>query len=204
MNNIITNSFNIIHKIVPYLFNEINNKFLFNKIISKNYKNLNISSFEGKLSCGACCYVLHYYLKKHNINTKIMKSIVYDDEYKLDHCYLLYNNSVIIDPTYKQFYSSSINKIDPFSSHLFFELPFVFIGKHKDLNKLHNDLDSIHKKMLNKSLDIDILNFWKNPTDITHISDLEIVIKDSEYAKNKGKLFLNIHKNYDITHFQHT
>lgn len=77
------------------------------------------NTFEGKLSCGACCYMLHFHLKQMNIESKMMLKQIGRE----DHCYLLYNG-VVFDPTYRQFIDS--NK--------WFE-SFLYIGSVKEIER---------------------------------------------------------------------
>jgi len=79
----------------------------------------NIKTFEGKLACGACCYMLHYYLEERGLNTKMMIK----KRGREDHCFLLASD-FIIDPTYRQFIHPS--KWYP---------SFIFVGSHRVLEK---------------------------------------------------------------------
>ena len=72
---IVNNSYYFLNKYVPILQNQKNNKFLHNLKYSKNNE-LSKNTFEGYLNCGACCYLLSYYLETHNIKTKMKKTLL--------------------------------------------------------------------------------------------------------------------------------
>jgi len=77
---------------VPVLLGRTSTAFLHNGNIEKE-------NFEGRLACGATCYMLHYYLEEHfDITTQMMLK----KRGNLDHCFLAHGD-VIFDPTYRQF-----------------------------------------------------------------------------------------------------
>ena len=101
--NIVIRNYPILSMCVPIISGLPNDKILYNRYISNNWRNLNEKSFEGSLACGASCYLLHFVLQEEGIHTKMMyKSIGYG-KYLEDHCYLLYRDEIVIDPTYRQF-----------------------------------------------------------------------------------------------------
>ena len=191
MNNIKSialNSYSYLTKYVPIIMGDKT---------SRNIHNLNVikyesqKNFEGKLSCGACCYVLNNYLKDYNIVTSCKKSEIFIDEYLFDHCYLV-KDDIIIDPSYKQFFLD--NKTDDnIYTQSIFNLPFVFVGNYTDLCELYNNLNNIHYKVYSRNLDFSIKDFWNNSEDISNILDMDKVLIDRNYAKSKGKLFYNLH-----------
>ena len=176
---------------VPIILGEKNNIFLHKKHLSKNiiYNN---NTFEGKLACGACSYLLHYYLKHYNIDTKIMKKKNGYGKYVEDHCYLLHNN-IIIDPTYRQFFTDYITDENVYSNLLFNTLPFVFVGNittlnstYNTLNSTYNTLNNLHINTYNIELETKIDDFWINFC-YSNVLDIDNVIDNRDYTKNKGK-----------------
>ena len=56
-------------------------------------------TFEGRLACGACCYVMHYWLQREiGLRTKMMVTRIG----RRDHCFLT-DGELVIDPTHRQF-----------------------------------------------------------------------------------------------------
>jgi hypothetical protein len=191
--NIALRSYSFLSQYAPIISELPNKKNLYNRYISNNWKDLNEKSFEGRLACGASCYLLHYYLNNHEISTKLMlKSIGYG-KYLEDHCYLLYNNEVIIDPTYRQFFSPMIKENSSFSNFLFEKLPFVFVGSFENFHQYYDILNRQHKDSYNIELDVKMSDFWENAQESNEQMDAKNVIECRKYAKNKGKLFLQLH-----------
>tara|TARA_B110000208_G_scaffold12418_1_gene15268 strand:+ start:5541 stop:6143 length:603 start_codon:yes stop_codon:yes gene_type:complete len=151
------------------------------------------NTFEGKLYCGASCYLLSYYLKQHGITTRVFKSQVGRGRNKEDHVFLKLD-SYIIDPTYRQMFSTNYKINDNYINYLYNNLPFVFIGK--DINNIYNELDKVHYKTYKQKLCNENLVFWRNPVELHDFCDLELVLNDKEYAEKKGQIFYDIHKKY--------
>lgn len=164
----------------------------------KNFHNSNISkdltvkNFNGKLACGGSCYILHFILKSNNINTKMFKKKTYLDEYLHDHCYLMYKD-IIIDPTYRQFFDKSIIKPNNYSKYLFETLPYTFVGTQKELGDVYNKLNNLHFNTYDSKLDFTLDDFWIGAEDISSIIDVDSVLSDENYAKKKGKNFLDFY-----------
>ena len=190
---IINNSYFFLNKTVPILENYKSNSFLHDKIMIDKLGFVNKNTFVGKNNCGACCYLLDYYLKKYNIKTKLFLTKNGYGKYKNDHCFLLYKNKYIIDPTYRQFFNIGI-KYDKYKENLFLFNNFIFIGTFKDMENFNKKSNYLYKNLNNSDLDNDILENWINKKeDITYKLDSENLI-DKEYALQKGKSFYNLHK----------
>lgn len=195
---LINNSYKFINVAVPILESKKNNNFLHNDEMIKKIGNKSRRTFEGNNNCGACCYILDYYLKKHNIKTKLILTKNGNGKYKNDHCFLLYNNKYIIDPTYRQFFNVN-NKYNKYMINLFVNNSFVFVGTYKKLEKFFEKSNNIYENNYNYKLDNDLLNNWfLNSVDISYKLDGDKLL-DIDYAKNKGRYFTNLHyflKNY--------
>ena len=188
LNKIIYSSYNYLNRNIPLLFGNKNCLGHHNKELLK-YNNPSINTFEGKLSCGASCYLLSYYLKQHGITTRVFKSEIGRGRNKEDHVYLKLND-LIIDPTYRQMFDTNFNFNDIYVKHLYYKLPFVFIGK--DILDIYNELNKVHYKLYKYNLRRENLLFWNNSIELHNFSDLDLVLNDKEYAKNKGEIFYNI------------
>ena len=152
--------YEIINALVPHLIHEKNNLSLHNKVISKNGKYLSPNSFVGTMACSATCWVLHHMLKHKNIETKLMKKSIGSGDYYKDHCFLLYNNEVIIDPTYKQFFVENVREKNNYTNKLFNNYPFVFVGDISTFKTHYNVLNEEHKKIYKKNLETEVSDFW--------------------------------------------
>ena len=116
----------------------------------------------------------------------------YYGKYKNDHCFLLYDNKYIIDPTYRQFFNVD-NKYNKYKIHLFENSPFIFVGTYKRLEKFFIKSNNIYENHYNSELDNDLLDNWfLNSKDISDKLDADKLL-DIDYAKNKGKYFVNLH-----------
>lgn len=191
------NSYPFLSKYVPIISGLSNKKLLYNRFISNNWRDLNEKSFEGRLACGASCYLLHYVLRDKGIPTKMMyKSIGYG-KYLEDHCYLLYRDKIIIDPTYRQFFSQMINEKNDFSKLLFNKYPFVFVGNIQEFQNRYSYLNSLHNNTFNSFLEISVSDFWENTKESNALMDASEVLNDYNYAQEKGTIFLELHKKYN-------
>ena len=152
--------YKIINSLVPHLIHEKNNLSLHNKVISKNGKCLSPNSFVGTMACGATCWVLHHMLKHDNIETKLMKKSIGCGDYYQDHCFLLYNNTIIIDPTYKQFFVENVKQENNYTNKLFYDYPFVFVGDISTFKNHYSVLNEEHEKIYKKKLETDVSDFW--------------------------------------------
>jgi hypothetical protein len=188
LHKIIRNSYQDIVRYAPIILKEQNPDFLFIPNFNKN-----MNTFIGEYSCGGCCYILHHYLQKHNIYTKMMKKEIGFGDYFQDHCYLLKDN-MIIDPTYKQFFLNSNN---PEYINYIKKLPFIFIGTIEDLKNIYHNYNNFSLKINKYKLDFEINDFWKNPKDISNILDMNLVIKDYEYATIKGPMYQKLNLVYN-------
>jgi len=178
-------SYQFINKYVPILLYEKNNHFLHNQQQVKRNGKMSHNTFEGKLSCGASCFLLQYFLKQRNIHTELYYSKRGHGKYIEDHCFLLYND-YIIDPTYRQFFSENSDK---YSDYLFNQLPFVFIGKYSQLENIYNKLYKIDNNIDNN------LNFWKDSKILNREFYLEDILNDFDFAKSKGTCFETLYNN---------
>lgn len=198
---IINNSYKFINEAVTILEKKETNHFLHNNILI-NFNNIkNENTFIGKNYCGACCYVLDMYLKLHNIKSKLILTEINYGKYKEDHCYLLYKDKYIIDPTYKQFFDKYFysNNYNGYKKVLYNYNNFIYIGTYNKLLKKYNKLNELHKDVYGYFLDDDILDFWIenysnqiNYKDISHKLDCDKLL-NFEYANNKGSCFLDLH-----------
>lgn len=189
---LISNSYKFINRSLPILEIEKSNDFLHNKEIIKNIGNKSRRTFEGNNYCGACCYILDYYLKSHDIKTEMFLTKNGYGKYRNDHCFLLYDNKYIIDPTYRQFFNTNDN-FNKYKIELFVNSPFIFVGTEKRLEKYFIKSNRIYKKCNNKNLDDNLLNNWfLDKRDVTYKLDSEKLV-DIDYASSKGENFLNFH-----------
>lgn len=182
--------YNFLCKTVPIVYEESNDLFLHNKKRMEFY-NRSQNTFEGYMSCGGTTYLLHYYLLKNNINTKLgLKSFGYG-KYLEDHCFL-YSDNIIIDPTYRQIFRQNVNG-DSFYKNYLYNLPFIFVGTYDDLDIIYNDLDKFYYKEFNNPLEDNKLYFWKNFKDNSKKLDCPLVVDDIDYAISKGSIYYNLY-----------
>ena len=169
--------YKIINALVPHLIHEKNNLSLHNKVASKDGKYLSPNSFVGTMACGATCWVLHYMLKDKNIETKLIKKSIGSGDYYQDHCFLLYNNEIIIDPTYKQFFVENVREENSYTNKLFNDYPFVFVGDISTFKNHYNVLNEEHKKTYKKNLETEVSDFWIGYKDFSNNLKSKPIIK---------------------------
>jgi len=91
------------------------------------------------------------------------------------------------------FFTNYITDENVYSNLLFNTLPFIFVGNINRLNSTYNTLNNLHITTYNIELETKIDDFWINSCDISNVLDVDKVIDNIDYAKNKGKLFIDLH-----------
>ena len=205
LSRICERSYKFINMGAPILNNLTTDTPLHNKARLKVSKK-SITTFDGKLSCGAASYLLSYYLSKHHYYNTLMtttlakKDIYANKNFPIDHTYL-YHNYHIIDPTYKQMFLPNppdyidVDGDDEYHKFLFTELPFVFIGTFEELVSMHYELDRLHAQVYDGNRLPCVLDFWQMGVDRSRYSDCDKVLDDLSYAYKKGTPFVKLHIN---------
>jgi hypothetical protein len=158
--NILLNKKNI-NKILKsvIILNDNSTKYIFSNNIYESH-----TSWIGTNVCGESCFVTKYLLEKYNYKVQVYRNKDYITKLSNDHCFLIVNENIIIDPTYKQF----------------------LFNKNKIYNKdtfLINYFDNIDKIVLQ----LNISNkYWKKEQNITNKFDFnETLLKSNINFKNK-------------------
>jgi len=117
------------------------------------------NAYIGEKLCGEACFVVSRLLKPLNYDIKVK----YNSNYKIknidDHCFILINNSIYVDPTYKQFLKYNIKDNNKSINYLYNELDPFFIGKREDLMKIIDNSFVTNKK---------IIQYWDIHSDISN------------------------------------
>ena len=191
--NIIKTSYSFLNNSVRIIENKKDSIFLHNKKMLNFSKKMSENTFEGKKNCGACCYMLWYYLNKNNIKTSLIKSSFGHGRNIEDHCFLLYDD-YIIDPTYRQMFTINHgNCNDKYWEFLFNNNSFCFVGKYKHILDFSDKTNKIYKETYKKEFKNDNILFWKYGKDYNSILDFELLL-DRKYAEKKGNNFLKLNK----------
>ena len=194
LRTVLNKSYRLLNRGIPILNSQCpklhHNKFLLER------KEPSKRTFEGSLCCGASCYLLSWFLEKHDIKTSVRYSKHGYGDYLKDHVYLLYDD-IIIDPTYKQFFSPNISNETDYLNYLYNDFPFYFLGNYNNLEKMYVELNNKYKKSYNEELENNLF-FWKKSKEINNFCDLKRVENDFEYAKSKGKIYVNLYKLINI------
>ena len=173
------------------LLSPINNN-IYNKNIITKYGNTKYS-FQGHFHCGESIFMIKQILDKYNIKNIVYKSnkLQYiHNEYISDHCFILIDDELIVDLTYRQFI------IDPYihfdiNNNLFYKSIFLdksplFLGTKSNL---YSELFYINKEYINyynKNLINcnDILKFWNKDHNITYKFTLDYFKKNHSSLDN--------------------
>lgn len=161
----------------------------FDKVIKlscliNNYKNDNLfhnyyrlkygfkkgeDTYNGSYHCGVTSFVLGNLLKKEGFDIRMYLYQFGYGKYKEDHVFLKYND-LLIDTTYKQFFTSNKNNcISDYHNYLYCYLPPFFVGDREKLKKLFLDLELKSINNFNyQTFDNTILQNWKEQKDITY------------------------------------
>lgn len=125
------------------------------------------TTYEAKLNCGITTFILGNILRKF-IPIKLFKYYENYGEFVCDHVFLKYND-MIIDPSYRQFYTDNRNNaLNSYNDYLYNNLPPIFIGTFNELQIQHLMLESKNKKEFTKcSIDKDILYNFKSEDEVS-------------------------------------
>ena len=190
---IVNNGYHFVNDLLPILFYEVDNTFLHNKrqVEIQGVKSRN--TFEGTLACGASCYLMKYFLERHNISTKTMYSKWGYGKYLEDHCFLI-KDDYIIDPTYRQMFSNQSLETD---TYLFQELPWAFVGKYHELDDICDKFFHIDYKFSDNNM-----YFWRhfNEINISPLSDL--MEKDDVFSDDCFQTLYNEIKEKEKIYFK--
>ena len=93
----------------------------------------------GQLNCGITTFILGNILKKYIPIKMYLYEFSYG-KYKEDHVFLKYND-IIIDPTYRQFFTDNRNSgLSLYNNYLYEDIPPFFVGSYRDLEYMFNIL----------------------------------------------------------------
>ena len=142
----------------------------------------------GEFKCGVTCFILGNLLKQDGFDVKMY---LYEEgygKYKEDHVFLKYNN-LIIDPTYRQFFTNNINNgISNYNNYIYNILPPFFIGTQNELKSIYFYLIKNFPYETNFifSNKHELFKYWIEKKDITFkLHDYFNIIENKEYLINK-------------------
>lgn len=159
----IRDSFPIIQKCLPLIDNTYVNNFTMIK-----YNPIGEKTFEGNSKCGATSFILGLYLQHHGYPIKFH---YYKEGYRhdiKDHIHIRIDD-MIIDPTWRQFFSTYSKEKNDYLHHIYNDLGYCFVGKEKELENLYNELQKKHYKDFDHYLESDLLRFWKESWEVPFI-----------------------------------
>ena len=138
---------------------------LFDKIQYRQFGESD-KSYVGTKLCGEACFAIHGVLMEQQYDLRVYKNSRRCGRDIDDHCFILVNGSIIVDPTYRQFIKPLVG-IDEHSRKFLYEtLPPIFVGDLTDLKKIITD------PMLEPD---DLSKYWIADTDITYKFSLSTI-----------------------------
>lgn len=153
-------------RLEPYFSHTLHhNRYRLSKIgITSEY------TFEGKLSCGVMTYCLEPVLRERGYtNIRYMYS---RKNYYEDHVHLLVNDKYVVDPTWRQFFSSDIHNNKKLEKFLYQYNPPIYVGTYCQLFSTIGIAISytniVHRDDVNG-----VYDNWRNLKDISSIIKLE-------------------------------
>ena len=158
--NLLLNEKNI-NKILKsvIILNDNSTKFIFN-----NNKYDSNKSWIGKNVCGESCFVTKYLLEKYNYNVRVYRNKKYTTKLLNDHCFLIINENILIDPTYKQFL---------FNENKIYNMDTFLVSYFDDIDKIVLQLGVSNK-------------YWMKEKNITNNFDFNKILTESNINfKNK-------------------
>lgn len=160
LERIIQNSFPFVRKCLPLL----SNNFVENHTMIK-YNPIGVRTFEGNGVCRETSYLLGMYLRHHKCPVSYHYYKTGYGNNVQEHLYIKAGN-IIIDPTWRQFFSSYSKEKNKYLEYLYDELDYCFVGNGSDLEYLYIDLQDKHYDDFNRYLEKDLLKFWKESWEV--------------------------------------
>ena len=116
-------------------------------------------SYVGEKLCGEACYVFKNILEDEGYNLRVMYNSRRCGKEIEDHCFLVINQKIIVDPTYRQFLKYNILDEPKSLQYLYHGLDPFFIGTEGML------FDIINGSHIS---DTTIKKYWEREHDITY------------------------------------
>ena len=174
LKNIVRTSYPVIKATIPYN----TNKYTHNSTLL-NYYSPGERTFEGKYKCASTSMVLGIYLQNKGYPIKYH----YFKEDKTggikDHLYIRCDD-VIIDPTYRQFFTSHSNYNNNYLKYLYCGQPYCFYGTNNEFKNYYSDLQSRHYQEYNYNLRPDTLKYWLYSKEVDLIGPNQLLKKEIE------------------------
>ena len=129
------------------------------------------NTFLGNMNCGIVCYLTSFLLSQNKIEHQVWLSSYGYGEYLEDHVYILINDELIIDPTYKQFFTDYRGTGNcNYDKFLFEDLDPFFIGSTQELDNLKQKIQDHNIKNfgdLEQNIK-ELSNFWIKQKNVTN------------------------------------
>lgn len=117
-------------------------------------------SFQGSYLCGLSTYILSQFFKPH-FSTQVIRTKFGYGKYLEDHCFILLNNEIIVDPTIRQFLNDPRGKGESLYCKTLFNNKPIFVGSFPKLEIYLDEMIQLNQSTFGKTyLDLDELNFW--------------------------------------------
>lgn len=139
----------------------------------RNHLNTSEQKFHGSYLCGLSTYILGYYYYK-TYDTQIIKSSFGYGDYYEDHCYLLLNNEIIVDPTIRQFLNDHRdNGFSDYSRFIYGDTHPIFVGNFHTLTKYLSILEELNKKTFGSTSikSSQLIKYWHGKDNMTYKLD---------------------------------
>lgn len=166
---------------------------LFNKFIRRDIYEDKFAYIGGML-CGEACFISKYLLEKEGYKVEVWRNSQGYGDYLQDHCFLWVDNSIIVDPTIKQFWQDDrvVSYDCQYNTNIQYNFPPFYIGSHEDLLVQLDQISNINKDVFG-STDMDKnWKWWRFYQNISHKFDLKRCIEDPEYLKTKPSYYQNV------------
>lgn len=171
LKNIVKTSYPIIKATIPYSAN----KYTHNKTLL-NYYSPGEKTFEGKYKCAHASMVLGLYLQNRGYPIKYHYYREFNTGGIKDHLYIRCDD-IIIDPTYRQFFTSYSNNNNNYLKYLYCGNPYCFYGTDNELKSHYRDLLCRHYREYNYTLRPDTLKYW------LHSKEVDILGPNQEFKR---------------------
>jgi hypothetical protein len=123
-------------------------------------------TFEGHYECGVMTHCLKPVLSDIGFdNVKLMYTRQNSGRHLEDHVYLLVNDNIVVDPTWRQFFSLEVMSNPKLEQMLYEEMPPIFIGNYGSLYG-HVSLAIQHAGIKCKATQDSIYKNWRNAKEV--------------------------------------
>ncbi len=167
--------------------------YLYHVRLSKSPNYQKTDAYQVGLLCGEACFLTRFLLDIEGFTSEVWKNHQGYGDYYTDHCFIwLPEMELMVDPTYKQFFSDPrlSDETCPYHHYIYKTLPPIFVGTRREMDDLIQKATTLNEKHYQTSNLQDIWKYWRFNQNITGKFNLSNCLQDPNYFREKPGYYL--------------